>query len=331
MKVVWNDDIDIASWNAFAEANRYGSPFQQRGFYELCNSVTGLSADAAAVIDDGVIRGLAVVTRQSEPGLKGFFSRRSIIYGGPLFEEGCVSALEQILDAVNRTAGRETIYTETRNLFNYSDYKSHFSAKGYIYKPYVNFHVDTTDISSILNRMSSSRRRQILKGRNEGVEWKVAGCRDEVIRFYDILGDLYRKKIKKPLPPVEFFTGFFESGPGKYLMVWYQGRIIGGIMCPVQEGKAIYEFYVCGLDEDYKNQHPSVMATWAAIEYAAQNGIPRFDFMGAGPPDRNYGVRDFKARFGGEKVEYGRFIRINKPLLYETGKLGLKLSGGLGI
>ena len=47
--------------------------------------------------------------------------------------------------------------------------------------------------------------------------------------------------------------------------------------------------------------------------------------MGAGKPDEAYGVRDFKARFGGEQVEHGRFLYINKPLLYRVGKFGVKL------
>ncbi len=330
MNIVWNDDIDIALWKTFAETNRYGSPFQKREFYELCNSVKGMSAEAVAVINDGKIRALSVLTQQEEPGLKGFFSRRSILYGGPLFEEGYADALDLILDAVNRKVGRRTIYTETRNLFNYNDFKSLFSKKGYVYKPYMNFHVKTGDSRAVLKSISDSRRRQIVRARNEGVTWKEAESREEVIVFFDILSDLYREKIKKPLPPKEFFTGFFTSDLGKYLMVWYKGRIIGGIMCPVQEQRAIYEFYVCGLDKDYKDQYPSVMATWAAIEYATRNRISCFDFMGAGPPDRQYGVREFKARFGGEEVEYGRFLRINRPLLYAIGKLGLRLSGGSG-
>jgi lipid II:glycine glycyltransferase (peptidoglycan interpeptide bridge formation enzyme) len=59
------------------------------------------------------------------------------------------------------------------------------------------------------------------------------------------------------------------------------------------------------------------------MEYAVQNDIPVFDFMGAGSPDDQYGVREFKARFGGDMVDHGRFTRINKPLLYNVGKFGL--------
>jgi lipid II:glycine glycyltransferase (peptidoglycan interpeptide bridge formation enzyme) len=47
--------------------------------------------------------------------------------------------------------------------------------------------------------------------------------------------------------------------------------------------------------------------------------------MGAGKPEETYGVRDFKARFGGELVEHGRYLCVRKPLLYWLGKMGVKL------
>ena len=90
--------------------------------------------------------------------------------------------------------------------------------------------------------------------------------------------------------------------------------------------KIIYEWYIAGEDGKYPGIYPSVLATWAAMDYANKKSIPIFDFMGAGSPDNNYGVRTFKSKFGGELVEYGRFIRINKPLLYQLGKLGLKFN-----
>ena len=52
---------------------------------------------------------------------------------------------------------------------------------------------------------------------------------------------------------------------------------------------------------------------WISIDYACKNGIEKFDFMGAGSPDEDYGVRDFKAKFGGSLVEPGRFIQHIPP------------------
>lgn len=96
-------------------------------------------------------------------------------------------------------------------------------------------------------------------------------------------------------------------------------------MCPIKEQQCIYEWFVCGMDNQYKPLSPSVMATWAAMEYANTHHLARFDIMGAGEPGIPYGVRDFKAEFGGKLVEYGRFLFICKPMLYRLGSWGVKL------
>ena len=47
--------------------------------------------------------------------------------------------------------------------------------------------------------------------------------------------------------------------------------------------------------------------------------------MGAGSPDSEYGVRDFKSKFGGELVEYGRFKIVFNKFLFFVGKQALQI------
>lgn len=325
MKIISNNEIPLDLWKDFIRKNKFASPFQSPEYYNLFNSVEGISSLAIAVIDSKRILALAVVTLQSESGLKSYFSRRGIIYGGPLIDNENQKALSVLLDQIVLKFKKETIYIEIRNLSDYSHFKDIFLLHGYKYTPYLNYKIKTSDLASMLSCISNSRLRQIRKAQKNNVTWREARDQKEVFLFYQILNRLYKYKIGKPLPSNNFFKLFFEEELGKFLLVLYNNKIIGGIMCPIMEGKAIYEFYVCGLDDEYKEQYPSVMATWAAMEYANQNNIPLFDFMGAGKPNEYYGVRNFKARFGGELVEYGRFIKINKPFLYEMGKAGLKI------
>jgi lipid II:glycine glycyltransferase (peptidoglycan interpeptide bridge formation enzyme) len=173
--------------------------------------------------------------------------------------------------------------------------------------------------------MSEQRIRQVKKAVKNGVEISEAQSEQEIRDWYHILSQLYREKVHTPLFTEEFFLEFYRNGWGKYLMVKLEGKVIGGMMCPILKSKAIYEWYVCGLDEEYRDQYPSVMATYAAIEYAKTNALPLFDFMGAGKPDIPYGVRDFKMEFGGELLEHGRFLCVRKPLLYWIGKMGMRL------
>ena len=79
----------------------------------------------------------------------------------------------------------------------------------------------------------------------------------------------------------------------------------------------------CGIIFQWIPFTPSLPS--AAFPHVAENGFSVFDMMGAGKPDEGYGVRDFKARFGGKLVEEGRFVHIAHPLLYKIGKWGVKL------
>jgi len=323
MDVLINDSIPISAWHELLSRDPHATPFQSPEFYNLFNAVAGLSAQAIAISQTNKIIALAVVTIQKEPGLKGYFSRRGIIYGGFLMDPEFTEAVDLLLQQISLYISRKCIYLETRNFSDYSNYRESFKRNGWDYLPYLNFQVSTSAITSLVASISSSRMRQIKKAIKNGVTWKEASDLKEVESFYMILRTLYKNKIKKPLFSLNFFREFYERDLGKYLLVWYKNEIIGGILCPILKNQCIYEFYICGLDYEYKDQYPSIMATWAAMEYANQNNIPLFDFMGAGKPDEQYGVRDFKARFGGKEVEYGRFLKIGNRFLYEFGKLYL--------
>ena len=61
-----------------------------------------------------------------------------------------------------------------------------------------------------------------------------------------------------------------------------------------------------------------------------KNQLNYFDFLGAGKPNEDYGVRDFKAKFGGDLVENGRFEKIHKPMQFTIAKIGLNIIQKLG-
>lgn len=325
VNLLYNQNISPDLWKELFDSNPYSSPFQSYGFFSFFNSVPGYHADAFAMESDGRLTCLSVVTAQKESGLKAYFSRRGIIYGGPLIDPDYSKDFCDLINHIQEFYKSKLIYIEVRNYFDYSFIKSIYEKEGWHYLSWLNFQLHTNDKSSIEHAMSNSRLRQIHKAMKNGAYWKEADKIEDILSFYTILTSLYRERVKKPLMKWDYFAQFFNQKEGKYLLVFFEEKVIGGIMCAILPGKAIYEFYICGLDLDYKDQYPSIMATWAAIDYANRNGIPLFDFMGAGSPDDNYGVRDFKARFGGDLVENGRFIKVLNPLLYDAGKLGMKI------
>lgn len=323
MKIVTNEAICKSQWEELLFLNPFASPFQTPKFYSFCRSLNEISAEAIGVYDSNKLLSVVVIVLAKENGIKSYFSRRGIIYGGPILGDRNSSHL--LIKSISKIYKNKLIYIESRNYFDYKEYLPVFKAENWTYQPWLNFQLSINSLDNIKRNMSESRWRQIKKAKKAGAYWSEAKSIDDINAFYEILLSLYRRKIKKPLPPFNFFKEFFNQKIGVYLLIYHENKVIGGIMCAILPNKTIYEYYVCGLDEDYKSFYPSVMATWAAIEYALQNDIKTFDFMGAGAKNETYGVREFKARFGGQEVEDGRYTRILNPFLYNLGKLGLKI------
>ncbi len=173
--------------------------------------------------------------------------------------------------------------------------------------------------------IGKNRKRDIKTTIRDGVVPVMQPTMEQVGEFYSILRNLYKTKVKTPLLSWNFFEHLYKTSDGHFFLTEYRGRIIGGTVCVCLENKAVYEWFVCGEDGLYEHIFPSSYATYLGIRYAAENDYPIFDMMGAGKPDEVYGVRDFKARFGGEQVEHGRFLCVCQSLLYNIGKIGVKL------
>ena len=220
----------------------------------------------------------------------------------------------------------EPIYIETRNFNDYSKWKEAFEKAGFSYQPHLNFHVDTNQPWEVIeNNIGKHRKKYIRLSFRDGATIEENPTIEQVRAYYEILLELYRTKVKMPLQPWSFFEKLYHSKNCKYLLVMYEGQVVGGSICMLLSGRGVYEWYACGKDGVFKNIHPSSVTKYAGMKYACDNGYAVFDMMGAGKPDEEYGVRDFKAEFGGELVEHGRFLCITKPLLYRLGVLGVKI------
>lgn len=320
--------ISENEWENFVVNHPNASIFQSLGMYKYFSSLDNYEPIVLASVDENEkINGILMATIMKESGYLGVFSARCIINGGPIVSDLANSSqvVDTLLKELNSRVGSKSIYTEFRNYYDMSVYKEVFEKNGYEYNEHLNFLVKTISQEEVKKNLSKSKKRQIDKSLKEGAEIVSATNVDDVKEFYSLLKELYDTKVKKPLPDFTFFEKFYHNKElGVFLLVKYNGKVVGGIMCPVYAGK-IYEWYIGGKDEEYKNINPSVLATWAPIDYALKNGLKCFDFMGAGKPDADYGVREFKSKFGGDLVNYGRFFRNNKPLLYKIGETGLKL------
>jgi serine/alanine adding enzyme len=326
-KLELNKDIDFTAWQDFILENKYASPFQSIEFVHFCKNGNTYKPVTLAITENGKIIAICVVALIKESGIKGFFSRRAIIFGGPMIVEKREDVFRFLLINLEKVLENRVIYIEIRNYFDYSRFDHVFNAHGWRFIPYLNFQINIKNRTTedVLKGMKYNRRREIKLSIKNGAIYGLATQISDAHAVYEILHDLYKNRVKLPLPDFEFFKAFIDSELAKIFVVKFEEKVIAGSFCLYLENKNLFTLYYCGVREINRKIFPTSLAIYAALEFAAKNNISIVDLMGAGQPDEEYGVRDFKAQFGGELVEHGRYLKILNPFLYRIGKAGLKL------
>jgi len=305
--------------------------FQSLDFLRLLFGIPGYEPFTIILkANDDIVATLTGTRIMEGTGPKARISQRTVIYGHPVINRTFINAtIYRVLLSELNAMSKGSLFTQFRNDSDSEETMNWFLKAGYHWHDRLNLLKPLTSREEAWHTLSNSRKRQILNSRKNGLIVHDSPTADQLKDFYLILQRLYKIKVRKPLPPFEFFERFrtlSNAGDfnGRILVCTYNGKVVSGILCPFTPGGSIYEWYVCGLDEEYRHKkiHPSVMITWAAMETGMRLGCNTFDFMGLGIPTRQYGVRDFKARFGGNWVNHGRWSRINNPVLYPVAEFG---------
>jgi hypothetical protein len=101
-----------------------------------------------------------------------------------------------------------------------------------------------------------------------------------------------------PAGLIKFFAAYDGATPvAMDAMLTYKDRIY---------------FWYGGLTREVPGS-PCSLLRWFELKWAHEEGFSICDSGGAGWPNIPYGVRDFKRKFGGELVQYGRYRKVFSP------------------
>ena len=126
MNLIQGDNISVEKWNELIHKSSFSSPFQSFEFYSFFKSVPNYNAEVFAIESNKEILALVVITFHEEKGIKSLFSKRAIIYGGPLITDSSNSknAIDLLFLEINKKLKNKVIYGEIRNFNDYSIYKN---------------------------------------------------------------------------------------------------------------------------------------------------------------------------------------------------------------
>jgi len=319
------DSLPYDQWVKFVDEHPDGNIFHTPYMMDVFKNVDKHYPKLYATIDErnGGILSLLLCVQVSVLGeYTGRFTSRSIIYGGILSADGADGndSVIPLINNYNTSVKGKVLFTEIRNMSFPQELREKFERCGYRYEGYLNYLIDLRKpLEEIFRSFSSSCRRNIRKSERNGVLIEEITSKDKVKVFYALLKKTY-SKARIPFADFSLFASAFDKlysrDMAKFFLAKSGDQYIAGRVILLFKGK-IFDWYA-GSDHDYSNFYPNEMLVWRILKWGSQNGFHTFDFGGAGRPEEKYGVRDFKERFRGDVVNYGRYIRVFSPALFKV-------------
>lgn len=323
------DDVTDQAWNDFVYSHPRGNIFQTRELASVYAETKNYHPIGVVVTNPKTkeIEGLTsgVIIREMN-GFLGNFSARSIIQGGPLVvPPGKKDITSKILNKYDSMARRSSLFTEIRNMYDVHDLLDHLG--DYSYMGHLDFIINLNQSEDDLwAQIHKPRRKNINKAEKAGVTIEEIVSQDQIPKFYNLLIETY-DNVKVPLADISLFESSFRhlvpKGMAKFYLARHEGEYIGARAVLLYRD-SIYDWYA-GAAMDALSICPNEYLVWHILKWGIENNYSSFDFGGAGEPEKPYGPREFKRRFGGELVNYGRYVREYSKMKNKIARFGFKV------
>lgn len=320
--------VDEGAWRTLVGREPKANVFHTPEMYQVFQRARGHRPAlwAATGLDGSPLAMFVPVEITLFGGLLRSWTSRAVAYGGLLWVEHPMAepAVRALLSAYVRENRGRMLLTELRHVSDATEVRSVLDATGFTREGHLNFLIRLDRSQADLWReLSASARQRIRRAERRGVQVEeVTDARGEE-EAYRLLESVYRR-VGIPLPNRSLFQAASSIlGPRRMLVLLIarvEGRAIGARFL-LLHGNRMLDWYA-GSDREFSSYSPNEMLVWSAFRWAHERGLEVFDFGGAGRPGERYGVREFKAKFGGQLVDLGRHLLIQAPLRLRVSRSG---------
>jgi serine/alanine adding enzyme len=324
--------LDPCLWKGFVERHPQGTIFHTPEMFQVFARAKGYRPSLLAVVDseNQPLTLLSVVQVALLNGLFQQFSTRAIAYGSALSAPGRegLEALNLLLRAYNQEIGKGLLFTELRNLTDFSGFQSVLLDNRFTLEGHLNYLIRLDQPEEVLWRgISKSGQQRVRSAYRKEVIVKEINERVELTEAYSLLKAVY-SRARVPLADITLFEAAYDLlaplGMFKIILAKVGEEYIGTRFLLLYKGRII-DWYA-GADRNYSTFSPNEILVWHILKWGKENQFQIFDFGGAGRPDEEYGPRQFKSKFGGTLVNYGRFVRVHAPLKLKVSRIGYQLA-----
>jgi serine/alanine adding enzyme len=328
-RIVPADVLSGQAWLQFVLSSPEGNIFQTPALASVFQGARRSTPFAYAALRDNESEPSALlsgVTVGVLGGPFGRFSSRNVLYGGLLVggKPGDSDALAPLVETYDGRAKRGVLMSEIRNLHPTERFRKDLEREGYQYRDYLNYLIDLgAGPEALLSGFSSSCRRNIRKAESLGIQVREIEDPAQLAVFYGLIQKTY-SRAKVAYADFSLFRRAFDLLRPVRLVAFYLGflgnvAVAGRVVLLFKD--TVYDWYA-GSDPTHFKTCANELLVWHAIRSGIQMGFRTYDFGGAGYPDEPYGVRDFKSRFGGSLVQFGRYSKVYSRARFKAAKAG---------
>jgi serine/alanine adding enzyme len=320
----------VNDWDSFVEAHPRGTIFHTRAMVETLSATKFHQPLAIGAIDENgeLCALLAAVKVQTLGGWFDSFTARSIQFVEPIWrlDQAGLAGARQLIQRHDQIFQGRTLFAEVRSFFAAPDAADDpFLTEGYSYLGYRNILNDLRFTEEeLFAKLDKKCRNNVRSSVKHGVCIEEVEPLANVELFYQLVAESYAHA-RVPLSDISLFDNAFRKLPPKtcrVLIAKYQGDVVAA-GCFLTYKERVYAWYVG--TQRIPGVYPMVCLFWDAIKRFALEGYATFDFAGAGWEGEDYGPGRFKAKFGGQVLNYGRYRKVFSPakLRYSETAYGL--------
>lgn len=318
-----SDNLSREKWMQFVSEHPRGSVFHTPYIVDVYNNTKGFKAVPLAVIDDSheILSLLVAVQTQVYKGMLGRTTSHCIIHAEPLYreDERGIAALNKLLSAYDKLVGRSAIFSEVRFLQEPGPLDALLLAQHYKRDDYLNFTLDLQQpLDKLWQNMKSCRRRNVRRAEKNGLEWVEVTDEQQLPTVYELLDGTFRRA-GLSLHDYSLFQSLWRTlrpqGMIKFYFVKHEGKPIQTSVLLFFRGRVHY-WYLGSLCRELATLRTDDFAYWQSIKLGVESGCKLFDWGGAGRPGELNSLRNFKSKFGGELVNYGRYRKTYTENLF---------------
>ena len=324
-----HSDIDRTAWSAFVKTHSYGTVFHTPEMYDVYARTENVQPIVVAAEENGEIVGLLLAQYITNGNaLTSWLTARSIITGGPLAKDNDSKIIEALFAAYRKQLPIKTIYSEIRPVYDIKDLMSEGAKELREWKRKGHYNIVLNvgrSEEKLWNGMHKERRRNVGQAEKAGLRFEEVVTDTERKKVIALLQQTYRRK-HVPIADSSLFEHLTEIMPEMvrfFACYTADGTMIAG-QIRLCYGSLVYAWFA-GSDEAYFKLRPNDFTMWNVIRWAHEQGYKEFDFGGGGEPGVEYGVRDYKLKYGCEMYDYGRYTLAHRPVTLWAGTVAYKL------